>query len=106
MLLIDKKGNKIIQNCIICELDIKKVNQRIRMINSYEQSNREKNCIIHNKENENEKEMKDNCKIIINDELIPFLFYINLTKKVNIQFYIYLKKLLQKLIICSMDVHL
>ena len=38
---IDKKGNKIIQNCIICELDIKKANQNIRMINSYEQAKRE-----------------------------------------------------------------
>ena len=46
MLIIDKEGNKIIQNCIIGELNIEEDNQNIRIINSYEQTTR-KNYIIN-----------------------------------------------------------
>ena len=106
LLIIDQEGNKIIKNYITAELDIKEDNQNIRIINSYEQFIREHKSIKYKKENENEKEIKDNCEIIINNELIHFLIFINLIKKVNILFYIFSKKILQKLIICSMDVHL
>ena len=83
LLIIDKKGNKIIQNCIIGELDIKEDNKNIRIINSYEQFIREYKFIKYEKENENEKEIKDNCEIIINDELIPFSYFHKFNKKGN-----------------------
>ena len=104
--MIDKEGNKIIKNCIIGELDIKKDNQNIRIINSYEQSNREYKFIEYEKENENEKEIKDNCEIIINGELIPFSYFHKFNKKGKYTIIYILKKKLQKLIICSMIVHL
>ena len=46
--MIDKEGNKIIQNCIIAELDIKEDNKNIRIINSYEQATREDILIEYN----------------------------------------------------------
>ena len=93
--MIDKEGNKIIKNCIIGELDIKEDNKNIRIINSYEQATRENKfneLIEYKKENENEKEIKDNCEIIINDELIPFSYFHKFNKKgkymrLNILFY-------------------
>ena len=45
---------------IIAELYVKYDGQNIRIINSYEQSNRENKFIEYKKENENEKEIKDN----------------------------------------------
>jgi len=82
LLLINKKGEYIINNYIIGEFDIKENNQKTRIINSYEQSNREvKFDIFYKKENENEKEIKDNCEIRINDELIPFSYFYNFIKK-------------------------
>ena len=73
--MIDKKGRNITHNYIIAELYVKEDNQKIRIINSYEQSNREDKYIEYKKENENEKEIKDNCKIRINNELIPFSYF-------------------------------
>ena len=81
LLIIDKEGRNINHNYIICELNIKEDNQNIRIINSYEQSNRENKFIEYKKENENEKEIKDNCEIIINDELIPFSYFHKFSKK-------------------------
>ena len=75
LLIIDKEGNNITHNYITAELDIKEDNQNIRIINSYEQATRENKNIKYKKENENEKEIKDNCEIIINDELIPFSYF-------------------------------
>ena len=69
LIIINKEGkiieNNEINNYIIGELDIKKDNQNIRIINSYEQSNQENKFIEYKKENENEKEIKDNCEIRI-----------------------------------------
>ena len=106
LLMIDKEGNKIIQNCIIAELNIKEDNQNIRIINSYEQATRENEYIEYKKENENEKEIKDNCEIIINDELIPFSYFHKFNKKGKYTIKYIFKKIYQKLIICSEDVHL
>ena len=58
LLIIDKERNNITYNYIIGELDIKEDNQNIRIINSYEQSNRENNLNGYEKDNENEKEIK------------------------------------------------
>ena len=63
-LLIINKEEKIIKkinNYIIGEFDNKEDNQYIRIINSYEQMNREKKFYEYKKEYENEKEIKDNC---------------------------------------------
>ena len=75
VLMIDKEGKKIIFNYIIGELNVNEDNQNIRIINSYEQSNRENKFDEYKKENENEKEIKDNCEIRINDELILFSYF-------------------------------
>ena len=74
LLLINKEGD-LLNNYIIAEFDIKENNQNIRIINSYEQVYREYNLIDYKKEYENEKEIKDNCEIRINDELIPFSYF-------------------------------
>ena len=81
ILIIDKERNNITYNYIIGELDIKEDNQNIRIINSYEQSNRENNLYVYEKDNENEKEIKDNCEIRINNELIPFSYFHKFNKK-------------------------
>ena len=81
LLMIDKKGRNINHNYIIAELYVKEDNQNIRIINSYEQSNREHKFYEYKKENENEKEIKDNCEIRINDELIPFSYFHKFNKK-------------------------
>ena len=83
LLIIDKEGNKIKidHNCIIGELNIKEDNQNIRIINSYEQATRENKFIKYKKEKENEKEIKDNCEIIINDKLIRFSYFHKFNKK-------------------------
>ena len=44
--MIDNKGRNITHNYIIAEFNIKKDNQNIRIINSYEQSNTKKNLNI------------------------------------------------------------
>ena len=59
---------------IIGEIDIKRVNQKVRIINSYEQYYRENNFNKYEKEYENEIEIKQNCEIRINNELI-IIFY-------------------------------
>ena len=75
LLLINKNGEQIINNYIIGVFNIKMVNHNIRIINSYEQVYREYNLIDYKKEYENEKEIKNNCEIRINDELIPFSYF-------------------------------
>ena len=81
LLIIDKEGNNLTYNYIISELDIKEDNQNSRIINSYEESNRENEFDEYKKDNENEKEIKNNCEIIINDELIPFSYFHKFNKK-------------------------
>ena len=63
------------------EFDIKEDKQDIRIINSYEKANREKQFDNYKKENENEKEIKDNCEIRINGKFIPFSYYNKFNKK-------------------------
>ena len=61
------------------EFDIKEDEQDIRIINSYEESNRDKYYI--EKEYESEKETKENCIIRINGKFIPFSYYNKFNKK-------------------------
>ena len=93
LLIIDKEGNKKTHNCIICELNIKEDNKIISIINSYEQTNREYKLENYEKKNENEKEIKDNCEIYINDELIPFSYFHKFNKKGKYNIIYILKKI-------------
>ena len=76
--MINKEGKNLnykeLTNCIIGELDIKNNEENTRIINSYEHSTKENKEIEYQKENENEKEIKENCEIRINGELIPFSY--------------------------------
>ena len=83
LLIINKEGKTIkeIDNYIIGEFDIKEDNQNIRIINSYEQINRERKFGKYKKEYENEKEIKENCEIRINDKIIPFSYFHKFNKK-------------------------
>ena len=87
LLIINKEGKAIdnneneINNYIIAEFDIKEDNQNIRIINSYEQYYKEYPWGKYEKEYENEKELKENCEIIINEEIIPFSYFYKFNKK-------------------------
>ena len=84
-LLINKEGKNInhkeMINCIIGEFNIKKNKENIRIINSYEQFIRENKKIEYQKENENEKEIKENCEIRINGKSIPFTYFHNFNEE-------------------------
>ena len=75
------KDNKTKSNYIIAELEIKEDNETIRIINSYEEFKRENNKGDLEEEYLNEKEIKENCKIRINNEIIPFLYKHKFNKK-------------------------
>ena len=85
-IIIYKEGKnrgyeKILNNYISAEFDINKENRKIRIINSYEQYIKENNIGNREKEYENEKEIKENCEIRINDEKIPFIYFHQFNKK-------------------------
>ena len=77
LLLIDKDGDLFDSNHIITEFDIKEDNKITRIINTNGRSILDK----RQKGYENETEIKDNCEIRINDELIPFTYFYNFKKK-------------------------
>ena len=54
-------------------------------INSFEQYNRENNKRSERDDYkyENEKEIKEKCKIIINNEIIPFSYFYKFKKLIN-----------------------
>ena len=72
--------NNKLSNYIIGEFEIEKDNQTIRIINSYEEFIREKKW-EDKEEFHNEKEIKDNCEIRINDKKIPFSYKHEFNKK-------------------------
>ena len=73
------KEDKIIkENHIIAEINIKKedIGKKIKIINSYEQFKRENDWYENDDDKYlNEKEMKDKCEIIIDDNKIPFNYF-------------------------------
>ena len=75
---LNNKNNNMTNNnnYIIAEIEIKgdNLNQRIRIINSYEEFKRTLNDKIITKEERNEEEIKK-CEIKINNELITFNYY-------------------------------
>ena len=85
---IEEVINKIdlIYNYIIAELNIeeKDINKDIRIINSYEEYIRSNNLKIKKDEFDkykNEKEIKDNCQIEINNNVIDFNYFYNFKEK-------------------------
>ena len=74
------KNDSMNDNYIISELEIKCENEENRIINSYEEYCKAyKNDI--KEEFKNEKEIKDNIEIIINDKPIPFSYFYKSEKK-------------------------
>ena len=80
---INTLEEKSSNNYIIAEIEIKEedINKDIRIINSYEQYKREYYWEDNKKDYENEKEIKENCEIKINNKIIPFSYFYNFTKK-------------------------
>ena len=70
-----------INNYIIAEFETKEDNEILRIINSYEETKREYNWNYDGEEYNNEKEILENCKIIINNEIIPFCYKYKFNKK-------------------------
>ena len=72
-------------NYIIAKIEIKEedINKEIRIINSYEEYKREKQLENNRKdyEYENEKEIKENCEILINENKINFSYFHRFNKK-------------------------
>ena len=82
------ENNNLKKNYIIAGIEIDKYNigKNIRIINSFEECIREReylnsNYKEKNSEFENEKEIRDNCQIKINNELIDFNYYYKFNKK-------------------------
>ena len=90
---IKENKENIKLNLIKAEINIKEedINKEIRIINSFEEIIRKGDVDFIKKEDyylyENEKEIKDNCKIII---ILNLIIFINLKKKVYILLNIYL----------------
>ena len=78
--IYENKEEKRYDNYIIGEFEIKENNKEIRIINSYEEFCREYNWPFKD-ENKNEKEIKENIEIIINDKNIPFTYLYKFKEK-------------------------
>ena len=85
-----KKGNF---NFISCEYNIKKdkINKPIKILNSYENAKKEEKWIGGIK---NEKEIKDNCEIYLNDKKIDFSYEYKFPKEGKYKIKIIFMKLL------------
>ena len=87
MKIYEKINNKINNNnIIIAEIEIKEddINKDIRIINSFEQYKRERIWKEDEEDDykyENEKEIEENCKIKINNEIIQFNYFYKFNKK-------------------------
>ena len=72
-------------NYIIAEIEIKEkdINKEIRIINSYEEYKRKYGLDYHENDYkyENENEIKENCEIKINNNIIPFSYYYKFKNK-------------------------
>ena len=78
MNIYEKMNNKY-KNYIIAELEIKQddLNENIRIINSFEHCKKEEEWEDEDDDCkcENEKEIKENCEIKINNEIVPFSYF-------------------------------
>ena len=78
MNIYEKMNNKY-NNYIIAELEINQdnLNENIRILNSFEQCKKEEEWEDEDDDCkcENEKEIKENCEIKINNEIVPFSYF-------------------------------
>ena len=65
------------------KIEQKDINKNIRIINSFEEYNRENKLVDDNDKCKNEKEIKEKCKIIINNEKISFSYCYKFKKEGN-----------------------
>ena len=77
---INDNENKI-NNFIVAEIDIKEDDQEERIINSYEQWHKDYSYNEYEKESENEKEIKENCEIRINNNKVSFCYSYKFSKR-------------------------
>ena len=106
--IINKNNNKMNDenNYIIAEFDNKEWIQNIRIINNYEQykgKNNKDSILIEDEKNE--KEIKENCIIKIDNKIIEFNYFYKFNKGKNKIEYIF-KNNIKKQIICLVVVHL
>ena len=79
-------------NLIICRYKINDIDKDIRILNSYEEAKKEESYL---KGKNNEKEIKNNCRIYINENKIDFCYKYKFDKKgkYNIK-YLFIKALI------------
>ena len=80
---------------ILAEFNIKKGNEKNRIINSYQQYYKKHSYDEYKKENE--KEIKENCEIKINDNKIPFCYFYKFSKNGKYTIKYIFKKYMTKL---------
>ena len=90
-------------NNIIAVFQTNEDNETIRIINSFEEVRREKTWIIDKEEYHNENEIKENCEIRINNEIIPFSYKykFNIKGKHTIKFAFKNKMMKTNLLFCN-----
>lgn len=95
MNIYEKMNNKY-TNYIIAELEIKQedLNKNIRIINSFEQCKKEEEWEDEDDDCkcQNEKEIKENCEIKINNEIVPFSYFHKFDKEGKYQIQYSFKK--------------
>ena len=84
-------------NYILAEFDIQEDNQNVRIINSFEETYKSHPWWNYEKVLENEKEIKENCEISINDNIIKFSYFYKFNKKGKYHIKYNFKKNLTKL---------
>ena len=94
------------ENYIESEIQIKEEYKSIRIINSYEEWNKNNVWDTFKKECCNEKEIKENCEIRINNEIIPFSYFYTFKNKGKYKIKYSFKNKLSKIIICSLIVNI
>ena len=102
LIIFDKQGKyvnveNVIKNYIIAEFDVKEDNQNNRIINSYERCYEEFEFWKYYKEYENEKEIKENCEIIIDNKKKPFSYFYEFPKKGKYKIKYYFRNNMTKL---------
>ena len=79
------KNIEEIKNYMLAEINIEEddINKNIRILNSFEECKRINKWVDY--KYENEKEIKENCIIKVNDKIIPFNYLYKFKEKVNLK---------------------
>ena len=94
------------ENYIESEIEIWNENEDKRIINSYEEWYENNKWNKFKEEYCNEKEIKENCEIRINNEIIPFSYFYTFKNKGKYKIKYSFKNKLSKIIICSLIVNI